>query len=526
MKALLTVTCVEGSALGTTCLPLFPILDRPFLQHVVEALAARGIREIEFVVGPRADEIETVLGDGARWGCRFTWHLTRDPVRAARLLRAAAAGPDRVLIGRTDCLPLLPDAVGAEGPVLFKHDGEWTGWAVVDAADLRATPLTATWNEFGEHLATRGLPWADVGAVLPLRSLEDVAAAQHAALDRSFPGLLRAAREVRPGVWVARNTSISAAATLVAPVFIGEGTIIGAGAVVGPWAVGGAACLFDNGCEVRDTTVLPSSYVGPEVSVDGVIVDGGFLIHPVRGTEVRVESHLLDGLPTVGVAAKVMRLLGRAAAGAAFLLGLPVLAVAAAWLRLTRRGPVFSTRSFVNRAAARRSDTIPSATAYVLSVPRPDASDTGWVVPATLGGLLLEFLPGLLAVARGQLRLVGLPPRDVEQMRRLLVEKRPALIGAPMGLVTEAALSGSPGAPVDDVLMTDVYQVYTTTPLADVSRLTRFLLRAATTLRQPEPPAPAPVEDTLIEVQAMTATAAPMIQTFDAAPAADRLAGR
>ena len=74
MKAV--VDCAASSA-GELLLAgrpgaLLNLVDRPFLQHVVEYLVGAGLVDIDFVVDqPRVAEFEQMLGDGTRWGSRF-----------------------------------------------------------------------------------------------------------------------------------------------------------------------------------------------------------------------------------------------------------------------------------------------------------------------------------------------------------------------------------------------------------------------------------------------------------------------
>jgi NDP-sugar pyrophosphorylase family protein len=52
---------------------LVEIAGRPFAEHQIELLQRQGIAEVIWLVGYRGDQIEAVLGDGSRWGMRFTY---------------------------------------------------------------------------------------------------------------------------------------------------------------------------------------------------------------------------------------------------------------------------------------------------------------------------------------------------------------------------------------------------------------------------------------------------------------------
>jgi hypothetical protein len=50
---------------------MLKVQGRPILEHIIEGLAATGIREFCLVTGWRADVIEAYFGDGSRWGLRI-----------------------------------------------------------------------------------------------------------------------------------------------------------------------------------------------------------------------------------------------------------------------------------------------------------------------------------------------------------------------------------------------------------------------------------------------------------------------
>ena len=455
------------------CLCLFPLLDRPFLQHVVEALVGRGVTELQVVCGQSADAVERLLGDGARWGCAFAYHLLRDPERPASVLRAAASVEGSVLIARADCLPALPAEPVAPGQgALYGSACDWSGWAVVDARVLAEVPPVPL-PELGRRLAARGVRWVEVERLV-LRSFSDVPAAQRKLLLGQIPGVLTAAREVRPGVWLGANVQLAPTTTLEPPVFVGENAAVGAGVRVGPSAVVGPDCLLARDSAVRDSTLCPGTYVGPGVELDGVIADGSTLVNPHQQTVTTIDPRLLDQVvPALPYASGGWRLL----ALAAFLAALPVVVAAAFWLRLTRRGPLLWRRRFVRAPARVPESAWEVGTVYTLAPPRAGEEENGWVIPATFRGLVLEFLPALWGVAWGSLRLVGVPPRDRDLLKSHGAQC-PRLLRRPPGLVTEVALCDAGPLTPEDCLLVAAYQAETSCPIANLRRVCRFLLKA------------------------------------------------
>jgi NDP-sugar pyrophosphorylase family protein len=52
---------------------LVEVAGRPFAVHQVELLRQHGITDVVWLVGYRADQLESALGDGGRWGMRFAY---------------------------------------------------------------------------------------------------------------------------------------------------------------------------------------------------------------------------------------------------------------------------------------------------------------------------------------------------------------------------------------------------------------------------------------------------------------------
>ena len=74
--------------------PMLPLADKPFIQHVVETLVDRGVTEFDFALNHLPEKIEHLLGNGARWGSRFRFHLARDASRPYGVLKAVSGARD------------------------------------------------------------------------------------------------------------------------------------------------------------------------------------------------------------------------------------------------------------------------------------------------------------------------------------------------------------------------------------------------------------------------------------------------
>src|SRR5262249_17859101 len=111
----------------------------------------------------------------------------------------------------------------------------------------------------------------------------------------------------------------------------------------------------------------------------------------------------------------------------------PVLLLTALYLKWTRAGAVLRKRAVV---------TLPTGIegpwrTYELCTFAADAS--GQVACATWRGMLTQFLPGLVNVARGHLDLVGLPPRTSAEVEALPPEWRGFYLRSRAGLIHDAS---------------------------------------------------------------------------------------
>jgi NDP-sugar pyrophosphorylase family protein len=462
--------------------PLLPLVDRPLVQHVVESLVARGVRHIDFILSHLPEKLEAFLGDGRRWGCRFTFHLTRDPRRPYRLLKVLDLRNAPILLGHADRLTSLPEEIltgHSSAALLWREStsGEtsrrhWAGWARLTPEAVAAIPGDPDEETLAAHLF-HSLPddvWLEVPSPIPLQTFPEYFAAHEAVLSKKSPTPLTLGRETEPGIWLGRNVSIHPTARVQAPVYIGDNSAIGPAVALGPYAVVGGNCMLDAGCSVSHSVVFPGSYVGEHLELASVVVDRNTLVHPHFNEAVTIADPLLLGsLPELGVVPPLQALLSRVVAATLLVLALPVLLVTALYLKVRRSGPVCFRRRMVRLPAP--------ATSRTRTFDMWSFKADGNGAPCSWCGLLLHFLPGLINIARGELSFVGLPPRSENEMEALPTEWQSLYRRSKAGLIGDWSFLIGAAMTVEERYAGEAYYTWAADWRYDVRVLAKYFLR-------------------------------------------------
>lgn len=427
---------------------LVPLVDRPFLQHVVEYLIDRGVTEFDFVLSHLPQRIEEALGDGARWGSRFQYHLARDAAKPYRTLKSLSLDSAPLLLVHADRLPQIdPRAHRPENheqcPVIFNRDGaEWTGWAWLSDQQIAGLPDDADFEQMGNYLDTLALQSGTIvnaESQLDFGSPEQMLESQGRVLQKQFDGLMVTGQEAEPGTWLSRNVSLHPTARLVAPVFIGENCRIGQGVQLGPNAVIGADCILEKHAVVSNSMILPGSYVGEGLELDESIVDKNRLVNVRVGIAVSVaDNFILGSLSEKHIGNWVNGLISRLTGLSLLVIAAPLILLTSIWLKLARRGPLVHYIDAIKLPAQNEEHEWRT---YRLFSFAPRTSETPNAGPAPTGGwrgVFLFLLPGLINVARGDLRLVGVAPRSRDEVLALSSDWRALYLSAKGGLITEA----------------------------------------------------------------------------------------
>jgi hypothetical protein len=478
MRAIVIATGVPSplSCLGSRYpTPMLPVVDRPVLQHVVEALVIAGIREIDFILSDAPEIVERHFSTGQRWGCRIHSHLASSAERALGMLPAIAGAPgEPYLLAAGDRLPLLP----AEFPVLAPDacallfdapDGEWLGWAILTPSAVQSAVAAEGKDGFARVLRAQGaasfICERFLDTTVPLLYLQS----QSAAMGPHSSRLQISAPEIEPGVRLGRNVSLHPTAQIHAPVFVGENCQIGRGVRLGPGAIVGAGTLVDEHSSIVQSVILPGSYIGQSLDLDHTVVNRQRLFNvrldaPLMVTDAFILGDLRRATMKTGVSAALSRCLGLM-----LLAGLSQMLILAVLVRfLSGRGP-----------------TVHACEAVLLPVPEEGSWPLfrQWLLLPRDEALAADrwqffffvFLPGLLSVVAGHCRLCGLPPRTPGEIQALPADWREFYLKSKPGLLTESLIQYGPGASDDERFASEAWYAAAAGVRHDLTLAKRFL---------------------------------------------------
>jgi mannose-1-phosphate guanylyltransferase/phosphomannomutase len=468
MKALLLANRLapELSPLtDLTCVAMLRVVGKPLLVHAIESIAAARLTEIIVAASPFADHIEKILGDGARWGMQFKYVAAHGNERLDDLIRRLSQHPgESLLIVRGEFLrtPIIAEfvahAVQSEAAQVAA-----TIAGVLAGVVLVRTPLDGSRDpcdllgqiRHGDSRTSRRITGASVdfpeARLSLLESLSDFHRTNLEAAAGRFPGLIIPGRELMPGVTVGRKTRLPASAIKGRPVFVGSRCRVAADAELMSEVVVSSDVVIDRRATLRSAVIMPHTYIGEMVEVADAIVAGHMLIHIDTGAVTRVtDAFLLASVRTRGLASPLRTVVDSLAAILLVILSIPLWPVALIASRIadpghpTRRSILLGNRRFLTRRVEF------TAWQFATSIP------------------LLRYLPYLLSVAAGHLRLVGVEPLAPSVAAARIEEWEFVRDEAPAGLFGPVQLTLPADAPQEERRLVEAYYARTRSLAVDM----------------------------------------------------------
>lgn len=437
-----------------TCPALLPVAGKPVIEHTLNMLVEAGLKRATVVIGPFAEQVRALLGDGQRWGMELDYWVTRGEEEPSSVLAQLPPEPsqDRLLLVRGDMLrspcvaEFLEMTATREEPVLYAvQQGHAAGmaWCRSESVDL----MPQHWPVLAQ---SQPIP-LELAADLPngLASKLDSLASYHQtnldAVAGRIPGLRITGRQTALGLTQGRNSKVSPRSLKVGVAFVGADCQVDPTAEFSGEVVICDHVIIDEHSRLSDTVVLPHTYVGELVDLRNAIVRGNDLIRVDTGTHLHLaDTFLLADLRTISVGHSLAPSLHRLAGLLLLLISLPLWPLAA--LSAYAEHPPTLLRS--RRLRGNRIELSEFGE-------RQRAEFTAWEWATTRP--LLRALPRIWAVVSGDLRVVGVEPVSREQAERRTEEWERLADQAPCGLLGPTQLWLPADAPDEERLLSDAF---------------------------------------------------------------------
>ena len=431
---------------------LLPVAAKPVLVHCIEDLGMAGLRDLALVVSEHAGLIRAEIGTGARWGLRIEYVSSRGEERPSELLNRLTASADEarlVLRGdvlRAPCLRAflarVPDGSGASWRLAFEEPRANVLFLPSEEATGEVDQLA--WGEIGS-----AGPWngdCSIASDAYHTTMGDPAAYHRANLDavgHRVPGLLLPGRTVAVGLTVGRHSKVAPRSLREGVALIGSNCRIDVRAKLHGEVVVSDDVLIDEDADIRDSVILPNTYIGPLVDVRNAIVSGADILRVDTGACLRVnDTFLVADLDQHGSLEYVSRPLNRLIGLILWVLSLPLWPVAAA-LAL-----VYHPRQALVRRRLRGNRI--ELNEYGLRQRRFFSAFEWQCRPP-----VLRHLPRLVAVVSGDLRLIGTLPVSEDQAAERIEPWQREADRAPSGLIGPSQLLLPRDALPEEIILTD-----------------------------------------------------------------------
>ena len=438
-----------------TCVALLSIAGKTLLEHALDDVVRAGIKDVVVIASAHADQVRVLVEDGRRWGVELTVVQSRgeeEPKALMKRLPANATGAMVWLRGdmfRPGLLSeFLRQAEGANRPVVHGfHAGQFAGVSLLASGKGKADLGSLHWP-----VMARGIPVPepsdvklDAGKVYRLVSLSEFHQASLDAIDGKVANLLIPGKETALGLTQGRYARVFPQSLKMGVAFVGSGSRVDASAEFHGRVAIADHVMVDKRARLTDTVVLPHTYIGELVDLRNAIIRGNDLIRVDRGTAMRVsDAFLLADLKETTIALSIEPLIHRLLGVVLLLFSLPLWPLAALAAKLESSGPMLAGKRLRgNRVAfgdfGQRERVEFTAFEWCTRIP------------------LLRYLPRLLAVINGDLRLVGVEPVTRGQAEQRVAEWEKLADSAPAGLIGPTQLRLEFDASEEERLMSDAF---------------------------------------------------------------------
>lgn len=383
-----------------TAVGLLPIAGKPLLEHTFDSIVHPKINEVWLVIAEFADEIEQHLQSGSRWGIKIHYVLNLEKASPAQVLQRLASEleDNEHLILRGDVLRninikdfLNETGFIQESVIISKFNGEFSQLCLIRDLSRRweyAELLDHKINDIKvKHVAVE----VD-GYFACLNSLTSYHQVNLDVLKYRFPQLVLPCMTLKdnPKLCIGRcsQVPINNSIGLVAHNCSVHTSVILDNAILSPYVI------VDAGTVLKNTIVLSDTYIGKERTIENAIVWGTALIDVNSGT-VSYETEQLRDLSKPHLYEHLEGVLHRSVALVLLVLSFPLWLMALLLALRAHPTQPIRTVTLLNQR------TIQECLGQVGA-----AEFNSWEWATSIP--ILRYLPRLLAVITGKLRLIGI----------------------------------------------------------------------------------------------------------------------
>ncbi len=395
--------CFDDKSLHNDESPaLLPIASRAAIVHCIEDLADAGIKRVFVVISTDAHKIESLLGNGTRWGIDIEYILSKGeelPSQVIRLCGERLSTPYLMVRGDMLRSPVINEfltksEVSDAGSLQGFIDDRHAGIALI--------------RDAGNQLAVDSLHWCNIkqspepmfqyieidnADMCYLDNNDDFFMTSLAVANSEFANICHSGFATRAGAVHGRNLDMHKTVTINGTLSCDNNVSIGADVKISGTVVLGNDVMIDSGTSLRDCIVLAETYVGSGVNIANALVNANYIKRIDSGATLRIDDDTLVSSQAAPIAPFFDRLLALMLLSGSF----PLWLIAAVIASFSNPGNVLVSRSY------KSNFLIPN--------------DRGELVHGNFKLLewntsipLLRHLPRILAVINGDLRLIGAAP--------------------------------------------------------------------------------------------------------------------
>ncbi|MDM8566199.1 sugar transferase [Candidatus Halobeggiatoa sp. HSG11] len=427
-----------------SCIALLPMVGKTVLIHALEAVSEAGLKNASVVISAQAEAIKQQLGDGKRWGLHLDYVLSQGDESIDSLLPRLPTLTDTTLFLRGDVLhsrilaEFLSQASVEWGNPSFKSDCLYASIADKTVACLcRGSITPAALQYLGNNPPKHDVTAFDGSNYNALDSLKAYHQANLDIVAGRFSTISMAGRDIALGLSAGRHAQVSPKSLKQGCAFVGEESRVHPSAEFVEDVMISPRVIVDKEAIIRNSVILPDTYIGELIELNHAIVQGNQLIRVDTGAVTQItDTFLLADLKTTRLNTVLADSLNRVLGGLLLLLSLPL------WLLLfgskAEKYTLQSNRLEVNELGMRQRRMF-ETWEYTQRTP------------------ILRHLPLLLAVVRGDLRLVGVMPLSPKQASERLESWENVRDSAPSGLIGPTQLLLEPTVPLEEKLLCDAF---------------------------------------------------------------------